>query len=146
MARRTVLTSRQRSALFALPEREADLLRHYTLSDEDLQPVQMPFEARDRRQVHRGPRVPVQSRREDRQPARAGRRRALRDGDAGRHVGVDPGRVPATGAVSIDGPEFAARSEQHDEELDRNAPARRHYRRVSPRVGCIPFSESYRPV
>ena len=35
-----------------------------------LQPVQMPFEARDRRQVHRGPRVPVQSRREDRQPAR----------------------------------------------------------------------------
>ena len=87
--------------------------------------------------VHRGPRVPVQSRREDRQPARAGRRRALRDGDAGRHVGVDPGRVPATGAVSIDGPEFAARSEQHDEELDRNAPARRHYRRVSPRVGCI---------
>ena len=34
-----------------------------------LQPVQMPFEARDRRQVHRGPRVPVQSRREDRQPA-----------------------------------------------------------------------------
>ena len=36
MARRTVLTSRQRSALFALPQREADLLRHYTLSDEDL--------------------------------------------------------------------------------------------------------------
>ena len=35
MARRTVLTSRQRSALFALPQREADLLRHYTLSDED---------------------------------------------------------------------------------------------------------------
>ena len=36
MARRTVLTSRQRAALFALPQREADLLRHYTLSDEDL--------------------------------------------------------------------------------------------------------------
>ena len=36
MARRTVLTSRQRSALFSLPQREADLLRHYTLSDEDL--------------------------------------------------------------------------------------------------------------
>ena len=35
MARRTVLTSRQRSALFALPQRAADLLRHYTLSDED---------------------------------------------------------------------------------------------------------------
>ena len=28
MARRTVLTSRQRSALFSLPQREADLLRH----------------------------------------------------------------------------------------------------------------------
>ena len=34
-----------------------------------LQPVQMPFEARDRRQ-HRGPRGPVQSRGEARQPAR----------------------------------------------------------------------------
>ena len=39
MARRTVLTSRQRSALFALPQREADLLRHYSLSDEDLQNI-----------------------------------------------------------------------------------------------------------
>ena len=39
MARRTVLTSRQRAALFALPQREADLLRHYTLSDEDLQNI-----------------------------------------------------------------------------------------------------------
>ena len=39
MARRTVLTSRQRSALFPLPQREADLLRHYTLSDEDLQNI-----------------------------------------------------------------------------------------------------------
>ena len=39
MARRTVLTSRQRSALFALPQREADLLRHYTLSEEDLQNI-----------------------------------------------------------------------------------------------------------
>ncbi len=39
MARRTVLTRRQRSALFALPQREADLLRHYTLSDEDLQNI-----------------------------------------------------------------------------------------------------------
>ena len=49
-----------------------------------LQPVQMPFEARDRRQVHRGPRVPVQSRREDRQPAR----RSLRRLDRG--VAADP--------------------------------------------------------
>ena len=40
MARRTVLTSRQRSALFSLPQHEADLLlRHYTLSDEDLQHI-----------------------------------------------------------------------------------------------------------
>ena len=39
MVRRTVLTSRQRSALFSLPEREADLLRHYTLSDEDLENI-----------------------------------------------------------------------------------------------------------
>ena len=30
MARRTVLTGRQRSALFSLPQREVDLLRHYT--------------------------------------------------------------------------------------------------------------------
>ena len=37
MARRTVLTSRQRSALFSLPQHETELLRHYTLSDEDLQ-------------------------------------------------------------------------------------------------------------
>ena len=40
MARRTVLTSRQRSALFSLPQHEADLLRHYTLSDEDLQHIE----------------------------------------------------------------------------------------------------------
>ena len=36
MARRTVLTSRQRSVLFSLPQHEADLLRRYTLSEEDL--------------------------------------------------------------------------------------------------------------
>ena len=39
MARRTVLTSRQRSALFSLRQREADLLRHCTVSDEDLQHI-----------------------------------------------------------------------------------------------------------
>ena len=39
MARRTVLTSRQRAALFCVPEREADLLRHYTLSDEGLENI-----------------------------------------------------------------------------------------------------------
>ena len=36
MARRTVLTARQRKALFALPSEEADLLRHCVLSDADL--------------------------------------------------------------------------------------------------------------
>ena len=36
MARRPVLTSQQRSALFSLPPREADLRRHDTLSDDDL--------------------------------------------------------------------------------------------------------------
>ena len=40
MARRTVLTTRQRSALFSFPQREADLLRHYTLSDEGLQHIE----------------------------------------------------------------------------------------------------------
>ena len=40
MARRTILTGRQRSALFSLPQHEADLLRHYTLSDEDLQHIE----------------------------------------------------------------------------------------------------------
>ena len=40
MARRTVLTGRQRSALFSFPQHEADLLRHYTLSDEDLQHIE----------------------------------------------------------------------------------------------------------
>ena len=39
MARRTVLTSRQRPVLFSLPQHEADLLRHYTLSEEDLQNI-----------------------------------------------------------------------------------------------------------
>ena len=34
MARRTVLTSRQRSAFFSIPPREADLRRHDTLSDD----------------------------------------------------------------------------------------------------------------
>ena len=45
MARRTVLTGRQRSALFSLPQREADLLRHYTLSDEDLLHIGVPSPA-----------------------------------------------------------------------------------------------------
>ena len=39
MAQRTVLTRRQRSALFSIPPREANLRRHDTLSDEDLQNI-----------------------------------------------------------------------------------------------------------
>ena len=39
MARRPVLTSRQRSALFPIPPCEVDLLRHYTLSEKDLQNI-----------------------------------------------------------------------------------------------------------
>ena len=39
-ARRAVRTSRQRSALFSLPQREAELQRHDTLSEEDLQNVE----------------------------------------------------------------------------------------------------------
>lgn len=36
MARRTVLTSRQRLALYGLPSDESDLLRHYILNNEDI--------------------------------------------------------------------------------------------------------------
>ncbi len=36
MAHRAVLTARQRAALFDLPTEEALLLRHYALSDEDI--------------------------------------------------------------------------------------------------------------
>ena len=35
MTRRTILTDRQRSALFALPTDDAQLLRHYMLADDD---------------------------------------------------------------------------------------------------------------
>ncbi|MDK3075885.1 DUF4158 domain-containing protein [Sedimentitalea sp. JM2-8] len=37
MAHRTVLTDRQRAALFDLPTDEASMLHHYTLSDDDLE-------------------------------------------------------------------------------------------------------------
>ena len=36
MARRTILTERQRAALFDLPADEASLLQHYVLSDADI--------------------------------------------------------------------------------------------------------------
>ena len=37
MPRRTILTDRQRSALFDLPVDEPSLRKHYTLADDDLQ-------------------------------------------------------------------------------------------------------------
>lgn len=39
MPRRHILTDRQRSALFDLPTDEVDLLRHYTLADDDLEHI-----------------------------------------------------------------------------------------------------------
>ncbi len=39
MAHRTILTERQRSALFDLPTDEAAMLRHYTLADDDLEAI-----------------------------------------------------------------------------------------------------------
>lgn len=39
MAHRTILTARQRAALFDLPTDEASILYHYTLSDEDLEHI-----------------------------------------------------------------------------------------------------------
>jgi len=46
MAHRTILTDRQRSSLFDLPQQETALLKHYTLSDEDLEHI------RQRRRPH----------------------------------------------------------------------------------------------
>ena len=40
ISHRTVLTERQRSALFDLPTDEPSLLRHYTLADDDLEYIQ----------------------------------------------------------------------------------------------------------
>jgi TnpA family transposase len=41
MAHRTILTERQRSALFGLPTDEVAMLRHYTLADEDLEIIRV---------------------------------------------------------------------------------------------------------
>ena len=41
MAHRTVLTARQRAALFDLPTDEASLLEHYTLADDDIEHIRM---------------------------------------------------------------------------------------------------------
>ncbi|MCB1258751.1 MAG: DUF4158 domain-containing protein, partial [Microthrixaceae bacterium] len=46
MPRRVTLTDRQKDALLRLPTSQADLLRHYTLSDEDLGHI------RQRRRAH----------------------------------------------------------------------------------------------
>lgn len=37
MPRRSILTDRQRAALFDLPTDDASMLRHYTLADDDLE-------------------------------------------------------------------------------------------------------------
>jgi hypothetical protein len=42
MPRRSILTARQRAALFELPKDEASILYHYTLSDEDLDHIGAP--------------------------------------------------------------------------------------------------------
>jgi hypothetical protein len=39
MAHRTVLSARQRTALFDLPTSEASLLQHYTLADDDIEHI-----------------------------------------------------------------------------------------------------------
>ena len=39
MPRRTILTERQRATLFNLKTQELELLKHYTLSDEDLEHI-----------------------------------------------------------------------------------------------------------
>ena len=39
MPRRSIWSARQRAALFDLPTDEAALLRHYTLSDDDIEQI-----------------------------------------------------------------------------------------------------------
>ena len=41
MPRRSIWSGRQRAALFDLPTDEADLLRHYTLSDDDIEHIRV---------------------------------------------------------------------------------------------------------
>lgn len=40
MAHRTILTERQRAALFDLPTTEVEMLRHYILADNDIEHIQ----------------------------------------------------------------------------------------------------------
>lgn len=48
MAHRTILTPKQREVLFGLPADEAQLLKHYMLSDEDLDHIGQRRRPRDR--------------------------------------------------------------------------------------------------
>ena len=48
MPRRSILTERQRSALFDLPTDEAALLRHYTLADDDIEHIRARRKASNR--------------------------------------------------------------------------------------------------
>ena len=41
MPRRSIWSARQRAALFELPTDEAALLRHYTLSDDDIEQIRV---------------------------------------------------------------------------------------------------------
>jgi hypothetical protein len=45
MPRRSILTERQRAALFDLPTDEASMLRHFTLADDDLEACAEALEA-----------------------------------------------------------------------------------------------------
>ncbi len=48
MPRRSILTERQRAALFALPTDEVSILRHYTLADDDLEHIRTRRHPRNR--------------------------------------------------------------------------------------------------
>ena len=48
MPRRSILTERQRSALFDLPTDEASILHHYTLADDDIEHVRTRRHSRNR--------------------------------------------------------------------------------------------------
>lgn len=48
MPRRSVLTDRQRSALFDLPTDQATILRHYTLADDDIKHIRTRRHSRNR--------------------------------------------------------------------------------------------------
>lgn len=48
MPRRSILTARQRAALFDLPTDEATILYHYTLADDDLEFIRTRRHARNR--------------------------------------------------------------------------------------------------